>query len=231
MDWLDFLAVPGTLKSLLQYYSSKASILLCSAFFIVQLSHSCMTIGKTIAFTRWTFVGKLMSLLFTMLSRWVITFLPRSRSLLISWLQSPSAVILELKKMPLFPHLFAMRWWDRMSQSLFSECWVLSQLFHSPFAVHYHVNGSFIYWLRTEWRSTHTITTLLFVIQLQFLLNRKGLMKWNLSNSRITHREGKYLFLTFNNFITMKQIQNADGWTFQFSNTWLILKSLKVWKH
>ena len=94
MDWLDLLAVQGTLKSLLQHHSSKASILLHSAFFIVQLSHSYMTTGKTIALTRQTFVGKVMSLLFNMLSRLVITFLPRSKRLLISWLKSPSAVIL-----------------------------------------------------------------------------------------------------------------------------------------
>ena len=94
MDWLDLLAVWGTLKSLLQHHSSKASILQCSAFFIVQLSHPYMTTGKTIALTRWTFVGKVMSLLFNMLSRLVVTFLPRSKHLLISWLQSPSAVIL-----------------------------------------------------------------------------------------------------------------------------------------
>ena len=93
MDWLDLLVVQGTLKSLLQYDSSKASILWCSAFFIFHLSHPYMTTGKTIALTRWTFVGKVMSLLFTMLSRLVITFLPRSKRLLISWLQSPSAVI------------------------------------------------------------------------------------------------------------------------------------------
>ena len=98
MDWLDLLAVQGTLKSLLQHHSSKASILWCSAFFTVQLSHPHMTTGKTIALTRWTFVGKVMSLLFNMLSRLVITFLPRSKCLLISWLQSPSAVILEPKK-------------------------------------------------------------------------------------------------------------------------------------
>ena len=89
MDWLDLLAVQGTLKSLLQHHSSKASVLLCSAFFIVQLSHPYMTTGKTIALTRWTFVGKVMSLLFNMLSKLVITFLPRSKHLLISWLQSP----------------------------------------------------------------------------------------------------------------------------------------------
>ena len=98
MDWLDPLAVQGTLKSLLQHHSSKASILQVSAFFIVQLSHTYMTTGKTIALTRWTFVGKVMSLLFNMLSMLVITFFPRSKRLLISWLQLPSAVILEPKK-------------------------------------------------------------------------------------------------------------------------------------
>ena len=94
-DWLDLLAVQGTLKSLHQHHSSKASILRRSAFLIVQLSYPYMTTGKTIALTRWTFVGKVMSLLFNILSRLVITFLPRSKCLLISWLQSPSAVILE----------------------------------------------------------------------------------------------------------------------------------------
>ena len=97
-DWLDLLAVQGTLKSLLRHHSSKASILQCSAFFIVQLSHPCMTTGRTIALTRWTFVGKVMSLLFNMLSRLVINFLLRSKRLLISWLQSPSAVILGAPK-------------------------------------------------------------------------------------------------------------------------------------
>ena len=98
MDWLDFLAVQGTLKSLLQCHSSKASILWHSAFFTVQLSHPYMTTGKTIALTRQTFLGKVMSLLFNRLSRLVITFLQRSKCLLISWLQSPSAVILEPPK-------------------------------------------------------------------------------------------------------------------------------------
>ena len=97
-NWLDLLAIQGTLKSLLQHHSSKASILWHSAFFIIRLSHPYMTTGKTIALTRRTFVGKVMSLLFNMLSRLVITFLPRSKHLLISWLQSPSAVILEPKK-------------------------------------------------------------------------------------------------------------------------------------
>ena len=98
MDWLDLLAVQGTLKSFLQHHSSKASILQHSAFFIVQLLHPYMTTGKTIALTRQTFVGKVMSLLLTMLSRLLITFLPRSKHLLISWLQSPSAVILQPPK-------------------------------------------------------------------------------------------------------------------------------------
>ena len=137
-DWLDLRAVQGTLKSLLQHYSSKGSILRCSAFFIVQLSHPYMTTGKTIALTRQTFVGKIMSLLLNMLSRLVITFLPRSKRLLISWLQSPSAVILEPQKVksatvstvsPSICHEVTglIRWFS------FFECWVLSQLFHSPF--------------------------------------------------------------------------------------------------
>ena len=98
MDWLDLFAVQGTLKSLIQHHSSKASILQHSVFFIVQLSHPYMTIGKTIVLTRWTIVGRVMSLFFNMLSRLVIAFLPRSKHLLISWLQSPSAVILEPPK-------------------------------------------------------------------------------------------------------------------------------------
>ena len=98
LDWLDLLAVQGTLKSLLQHHSSKVSILWCSAFFIVQLSHPYMTTGKTIALTRWTLADKVMCLLSNMLSRLVITFLPRSKRLLISWLQSPSTVILQPQK-------------------------------------------------------------------------------------------------------------------------------------
>ena len=116
MDWLDLPAVQGTLKSLLQHHSSKASILRRSAFFTDQLSHPYVTTGQTIALTRWIFVGKVMSLLFNKLSRLVITFLPRSKHLLISWLQSPPAVILECKKkkkksltlFPVSPHLFPM---------------------------------------------------------------------------------------------------------------------------
>ena len=113
-DWLDLLAVQGTLKSLLQHHSSKASILWCSAFFIVQLSHPYMTTGKTIALTRRTFLGKVMPLLFNTLLRFIKAFLPRNKSLLISWLQSPSAVILEPRKIKsaivsTFSHLFAMK--------------------------------------------------------------------------------------------------------------------------
>ena len=122
MDWLDLLAVQVTLKSLLQHHSSKASILQLSIFFIVQISHPYMTTGKTIALTRRTFVGKVMSLLFNMLSRLVIAFLPRSKCLLILWLQSPSAVVLEPPKTKsatvcTVSHLFAMKWWDQMPWS------------------------------------------------------------------------------------------------------------------
>ena len=98
IDWLDLIVVQGTLKSFLQHHSSKPSILRCSAFFVVRLSHPYMTTGNTITLTRWTFVGKVMSLLFNMLSRLITTFLPRNKRLLISWLQSPSAVILEPPK-------------------------------------------------------------------------------------------------------------------------------------
>ena len=115
IDWFDLLAIQGTLKSLLQYHSIKASTLRCSAFFTVLLSHPYMTTRETIVLTRWTFVGKVISLIFNMLSKLVIAFLPRSKLLLISWLQQPSlAVILEPKKIvshcfPLFPYLFAMK--------------------------------------------------------------------------------------------------------------------------
>ena len=148
MDWLDLLAVQGTLKSLLQHHSSKASILWCSAFFTVQLSHPYMTTGKTIALTRWTFVGKVMSLLFNMLSRLV---LPRSKRLLISWLQPPSAVILDPQKIksdtvstvslsishevmiPLFKffhHYLVFKLWFYLSQfSCFPLYWMYSILF------------------------------------------------------------------------------------------------------
>ena len=121
IDWYHLLAVQGTLKSLLQHYKWKESILQYSAFVMVQISYPFITTRKIIALTSWNFVGKVMSLLFNMLSRFVITFLPRSKHLLISWLQSPSAVILEPKKIKsvtvLFPHLFAMKWWDQMPWS------------------------------------------------------------------------------------------------------------------
>ena len=143
MDWLDLFAVQGTLKSLLQHHHSKASILRHSAFFTVQLSHPYMTTGKTIALTRQTLVGKVMSLLLNILSRLVITFLPRSKRLLISWLQSPSAVNLEPKRIKwqflLFPHLFPTKWWDWMPWSSFSECWALRQVFTLLFHFHQEV--------------------------------------------------------------------------------------------
>ena len=116
MDWLDLHAVQGTVKGLLQHHSSKASIFRYSAFFTVQLSQPYMTTGKTIALTRWIFVGKVMSLLFNMLSRLVITFLLRSKRFLISWLQSPSAVILEPPPKKIW-HCFPMKWWDQMPWS------------------------------------------------------------------------------------------------------------------
>ena len=118
--WLDLLAVQGTLKSLLQNHSSKASIPLFSAFFTVQLLHQYMTIGKTIALTSWTFVGKVMSLLLNMLSRLVITFLPRSKRLLISWQESPSAVILEPPKIGVDEHVLISSY---KSTKITTSCW------------------------------------------------------------------------------------------------------------
>ena len=140
MDWLTLFAVQGTLKSLLQHHSSKASIFLCSAFFTVQLSHPYMTTGKTIALTRWTLVGKVISLLFNMLSRLVITFPPRSKRLLISWLQSPSAVILEPKnKISHCFHCFPiyLPWSDgtRCHDLSFLSVEFKGNFFHSPLAL------------------------------------------------------------------------------------------------
>ena len=141
MDLLNLLAVQGTLKSLLQHHSSKASILLHSAFFIVQLSHSDMTTGKTIALARQTFVGKVMSLLFNMLSMLVIFFLPRSKCLLISWLQSISAVILEPKILKtvavsiVFPSI-CLEVMGLDAMILVSECWALANFF--TFLFHFH---------------------------------------------------------------------------------------------
>ena len=140
MDWLDLLAVQGTLKSLCQHHSSKASILWSSAFFIVQLSHPYMITGKTITLTRQTFVGKVMSLPFNTLSRLVISFLPRSKCLLISWLQLSSAVILEPKKRNsvnasvVSPSIYHEVMGSDAMISFF-ECWVLSHLFHSPLSL------------------------------------------------------------------------------------------------
>ena len=138
IDWFDLLAVQGTFKSLLQHHSSKASILQCSAIFMVQLSHSYVTTGKIIALTIWTFVGKVISLLFNTLSSLVIAFLPRSKCLLISWLQSPFALILEPKKIKpvtvsICPPIYLLRSDGTRCHDLsFYECWVLGQLFHSP---------------------------------------------------------------------------------------------------
>ena len=133
IDWFGLPVIQGTLKSLLQHHSSKASILWCSAFFIVQLSHPYMYIGKIVALTRWNFVGKVMSLLFNMLCRLVTAFLPRSKRLFISWLQSPSTEPKKIKSVTvsIVSPSICHEWWDQMPWSSFSECWVLSQLFHS----------------------------------------------------------------------------------------------------
>ena len=160
MDWLDLLAVQGTLKSLLQYHSSKASIFRCSAFFIVQISHPYMTTGKTIALTGWTFVGKVISLLFNVLSRLIIAILPRSKHLLISWLQSPFAVILEPHKIKsatvstVSPSV-CMNWWDQIPWSQFSECWVWSQLFHFLLSNSSRVSWFPLHFLSLEWYHLH----------------------------------------------------------------------------
>ena len=134
IDWLDLHAIQGTLKSLLQHHSS---ILQHSAFLMVQLSYPYMTARKTIALTKWTFVANVMSLLFNMLSTLVIAFLPRSKHLLISWLQSQWfwSPQIKVSLFPFFPHLFAMKWWDQMLWSLFFKWWVLSQLFLSPLSL------------------------------------------------------------------------------------------------
>ena len=121
-EWFDLLAVQGTLKSLLQHHRSRVSILWCSTFFRVHLSHPYMPTGETVSLTRQTFIGKVMSLLFNMMSMFVIAFLRRGKHLLISWPQSPSAMILEPRKIKsvtvsMFPHLFAMKWWDQMPWS------------------------------------------------------------------------------------------------------------------
>ena len=146
MDWLDLLVVQGTLNSLLQHHSSKASILWCSAFFIVQLSHLYMTPGKTIILTRWTFVGKVMILLFNMLSRLVIAFLPRRKHLLISWQQSPSAVVLEHHKIVshcfhCFPISLPWSGWTRFHDpSFLKKLWSLESYFKYTVNCFYFIN-------------------------------------------------------------------------------------------
>ena len=137
-EWTSWIFLQS--KSLLQHHTSKASTLRRSAFFTVQLSHPYMTTGKTIALTMWTFVSKVLSLLLNVLSRFVITFLTRSKGLLISWPQSQSATILEPKKIKsvtvsVVSPSICMKWRDWMPWSLFFECWVLSQLFHSPLSL------------------------------------------------------------------------------------------------
>ena len=159
-DWFDILAVQGTLKSLFQQRSSKVSILQRSVFFMVQLSHRHMTTGKTIALTMQTFVGKVMSLLFNMQSRLVIGFFPRSKHLLISWLQSLSSVILEPKKIKsvpvyIYPHLFAMKFWNKMLWFSFFECWILSQLFHSPLSLSSRGSLVPLHFPSLEWYHLH----------------------------------------------------------------------------
>ena len=161
IDWLDLLAVQGTLKSLLQHHGLKASILWHSDLFMVQLSLPYMTTGIDIALTICTFVGKVMSLLLNTLSRFVIAFLPRSKRLLISWLQSLSTVILEPKKIKsitasTFSLLFATKWWDWMPWSSFFECWVLSQLLHSPLSPSSRGFLDPLHFLLLEWYHLHS---------------------------------------------------------------------------
>ena len=156
MDWLDLLAIQGTLKSFLQHHSSKASILWCSVFFTVQLSHPYMTTRKTVVLTRQTFVDKVVSLLFNILSKLVITFLPRSKRLLISWLQSPSAGIFGAppQNQPLFPHLFSKKWWDRIRDLVF---WMLSfkPIFHTPLSLKSIGSLVLIHFLPEGWCHLH----------------------------------------------------------------------------
>ena len=174
MDWLDLLAVQGTLKSLIQHHSSKASILWHSAFFIVQLSHPYRTTGKTIALTRWTFVSKVMSLLFNMLSRLVITFLPRSKHLFISWLKSLSAVILEPKKIKLAVILPWLRYWISISTCLGKWLWMLINWHFSPPKWFQWSYGSDSVWgKKSLYTSLPTLTIILFKIFCQPMFNIK----------------------------------------------------------
>ena len=158
MDWLDLLAIQGTLKSLLQHHSSKASILQCSAFFTVQLSHPYMTTGKTIALTRQTVVGKVMSLLFNTLSRLVITFLPRSKHLnFMAAVTTCSDFGAPSNKVSHCFHCFPiyLKWWDWMPWSSFSECWALSWLFHSPLSLSSRGSLVLLQFLPQAWYPVH----------------------------------------------------------------------------
>jgi len=161
LGWTSLFAVQGILKSLLQYYDLKTSVLWHSVVFMVQFSHPYVTTGKTIALIIWTFVSKVMSLLFNALSSFVITFLPKSKCLLISWLQSQSAVILETKKIKsstistFFLFLFAMKWWVWMPWSSFFECWVLSQLYHSPLSLSSRGSLVLLCFLPLQWNYLH----------------------------------------------------------------------------
>ena len=161
IDWLDLLAVQGTLKSLLRHHSPKASIIQHSNFFIVQLLHSHRTTGKTIALTRWTFVGKIMSLLFNMLSRLIIAFLPRSKCLLILWVQSPSAVILEpLKKIKsVTVSIVSLSICHEVmgpdARIFISGCWLLSQLFYSPLSLSSRGSLVLLHFLPWGWCHLH----------------------------------------------------------------------------
>ena len=180
MDWFDLLAVQGILKSLLQHHNCKATILWLSSFFMIQFSYPYMTIGKIIALTTQTFIGKVVSLFFFLiclffntLSRFVIPCLPRSKRLLISWLQSLSAVILEPKKIKsvtVFPFslLFATKWWDQMPWSWFFSCWVSSQLFTLLF--HFSSRGSLVplHFLPLVWYHLHTWSSWYFSLKSWF---------------------------------------------------------------
>ena len=207
MDWLDLLAVQGTLKSPLQHHSSKASILRCSAFFTVQFSHPYVTTGKTIALIRRTLVGKEMSLLLNMLSRLVIIFLPRSKRLLISWLQSPSAVILEPPKIKsdtvsTFPHLFPMKWWDQMPNYKYgSNMWQLVRIL-KPIILHL---VSLVLHLRDcdFWAKPHSAHSNPEVFR--FVRNEKETLR-NLATDQVvytypTNAYTNFLFLLIHNFI------------------------------
>ena len=161
MDWFDLLAVQGTLKSLLQHYSSKVSILWPSAIFMVQLSHLYITTGKTIVLIIWTFVSKVMSLLFNTVSRFVIAFLPRSKQILVLRMQSPSTVLFGAQEnkdchcFHFFLHLIARKLWDCMPWSYFFECWILNQLSNYPLLSSSRNSLVLLCMLTLEWYYLH----------------------------------------------------------------------------